>query len=38
MQMPASVPNYNFLAPLVIEIRRRSQYKNWQLLISPDAS
>jgi len=31
------VPNFNFLAPLVIEIWRGSQNKNWKLLISSDA-
>ena len=32
-----SVPNFNFLAPLVTEIWRGSQNKNWELLISSDA-
>ena len=31
--MPTSVPNFNFLAPLVTEIWRGSQNKNWELLI-----
>jgi len=35
--MPTSVPNLNFLAPLVTEIWRGSQNKNWELLISSDA-
>jgi len=35
--MPTSVPNFHFLAPLVIEIWRESQNKNWVLLISSDA-
>jgi len=35
--MPTSVPNFNFLAPLVTEIWRGSQNKNWELLISSDA-
>jgi len=28
------VPNFNLLAPLVTEIWRGSQNKNWELLIS----
>ena len=32
--MPTSVPNFNFLAPLVTEIWRGSHNKNWELLIS----
>jgi len=32
--MPTSVPNFKFLAPLVTEIRRGSQNKKWELLIS----
>jgi len=35
--MPTSVPNFNFLAPLVTEIWRGSQNKKWALLIFPDA-
>jgi len=35
--MPTSVPNFNFLAPLIIEIWRGSQNKNWKLLIYLDA-
>jgi len=35
--MPISVPNFNFLAPLLTEIWRGSQNKNWELLISSDA-
>jgi len=31
--MPTGVPNLNFLAPLVTEIWRGSQNKNWELLI-----
>jgi len=36
--MPTSLPNFNFLAPLVTEIWWGSQNKNWELLISSDAS
>jgi len=32
--MPTSVANFNFLAPLVTEVWRESQNKNWELLIS----
>jgi len=32
--MPTSVPNFNLLAPLVTEIWREFQNKNWELLIS----
>jgi len=35
--MRTSVPNFKFLAPLVMEIWRGSQNKMWALLISPDA-
>jgi len=28
------VPNFNFLAPLVTDIWKGSQNKNWELLIS----
>jgi len=35
--MPTSLPNFNFLAPLVTEIWWGSQNKNWELLISSDA-
>ena len=35
--MPTSVPNFNFLPPLVTEIWRGSENKKWELLISPDA-
>jgi len=35
--VPTSVPNFNFLAPLVTEIWRESQIKNWELPISSDA-
>jgi len=35
--MPTSVPNFNFLAPLVTEIWRESQNRNWELLITSDA-
>ena len=31
------MPNFNFLAPLVTEIWRGSQNKNWELLISDAA-
>jgi len=34
--MPASVLNFNFLAPLVTEIIRKSQNRNWELLITSD--
>jgi len=36
--MAISVPNFNFLAPLVTEIWTGSQSKNWELLISSEAS
>jgi len=36
-KMITSVPNFNFLAPLVTEIWRVSQNNNWELLISSDA-
>jgi len=32
--MPTSVPNFSFLAPLVLEMWRGSQNKKWELLIS----
>ena len=32
--MPTSVPNFNFLAPLVTEIWRGSENKKWAQLIS----
>jgi len=35
--MPTSVPNFYFLAPLVNEIWRESQNKNWKPLISSHA-
>jgi len=35
--MITSVPNFNFLAPLVTEIWRGSENKNCVLLISSDA-
>jgi len=35
--MATNVPNFNFLAPLVTEIWRGSQNKNWELLMSSDA-
>jgi len=36
--VPTSGPNFNFLAPLLTEIWRRSQNKKWELLISSDAA
>jgi len=30
--MPTSVPNFNLLDPLVTEIWKASQNKNWELL------
>jgi len=35
--MPTSVPNFNFPTPLVTEIWRGFQNKNWELLISSDS-
>jgi len=35
--MITSVPNFNFLAPLITDIWRGSQNKNWELVISSDA-
>jgi len=37
LQMPTSVPKFNFLVQLVSEIWGESQNKEWELLISPDA-